>query len=105
MSSLHQIEALVKAGVKDIVLAVNYRPEVMVSVLKKTEEEFGINITFSVETEPLGTGEIHQFQKRGSLFSEGCQKTSGVPLRFNQGQIPLRHIGYAGFTSPGKDKG
>jgi mannose-1-phosphate guanylyltransferase len=69
---LHQIEALVKvriisshaqtlsdsqAGVKDIVLAVNYRPEVMVSVLKKTEEELGINITFSVETEPLGTGE------------------------------------------------
>lgn len=41
---------------KDIVLAVNYRPEVMVSVLKKSEEEFGIAITFSVETEPLGTG-------------------------------------------------
>lgn len=41
---------------KDIVLAVNYRPEVMVSVLKKSEEEFGINIHFSVETEPLGTG-------------------------------------------------
>ncbi|OCF54660.1 mannose-1-phosphate guanyltransferase [Kwoniella mangroviensis CBS 10435] len=55
LDSLHQIEALVKAGVKDIVLAVNYRPEVMVSVLKKTEEEFGINIHFSVETEPLGT--------------------------------------------------
>ncbi|WVR08652.1 mannose-1-phosphate guanyltransferase [Kwoniella sp. DSM 27419] len=52
---LHQIEALVKAGVTDVVLAVNYRPEVMVSVLKKTEEEFGINIHFSVETEPLGT--------------------------------------------------
>lgn len=52
---LHQIEALVKAGVKDIVLAVNYRPEVMVAVLKKTEEELGISITFSVETEPLGT--------------------------------------------------
>lgn len=28
----------------------------MVSVLKKTEEELGITITFSVETEPLGTG-------------------------------------------------
>jgi mannose-1-phosphate guanylyltransferase len=27
----------------------------MVSGLKKTEEELGINITFSVETEPLGT--------------------------------------------------
>jgi len=31
----------------------------MVSVLKKTEEELGINITFSVETEPLGTGTLH----------------------------------------------
>jgi mannose-1-phosphate guanylyltransferase len=46
---------LVKAGVKDIVLAVNYRPEVMVAMLKQTEEEYGITITFSVETEPLGT--------------------------------------------------
>ena len=48
-------QALVKAGVKDIVLAVNYRPEVMVAMLKQTEEEYGITITFSVETEPLGT--------------------------------------------------
>lgn len=48
----------VQAGVKDIVLAVNYRPEVMVSVLKKTEEEYGITINFSVETEPLGTGKF-----------------------------------------------
>ncbi|PVU87631.1 hypothetical protein BB560_004974 [Smittium megazygosporum] len=52
---LHQIEALVKVGVKDVVLAVNYKPEVMVSVLKKYEEKFGITITFSVEEEPLGT--------------------------------------------------
>lgn len=52
---LHQIEALAKAGVTDIVLAVNYRPEVMVATLKKYEEEFGVSITFSVETEPLGT--------------------------------------------------
>ncbi|KAL1915850.1 uncharacterized protein VTP21DRAFT_6238 [Calcarisporiella thermophila] len=52
---LHQIEGLVKAGVSDIVLAVNYRPEIMVSVLKKYEEKYNISITFSVETEPLGT--------------------------------------------------
>ncbi|KAI9226020.1 MAG: nucleotide-diphospho-sugar transferase [Piptocephalis tieghemiana] len=52
---LHQIEALVKAGVKDIILAVNYRPEVMVDILQKYEAEYGVNITFSVETEPLGT--------------------------------------------------
>lgn len=50
-----------QAGVKDIVLAVNYRPEVMVSVLKKTEEEYGIKIHFSVETEPLGTGALSSF--------------------------------------------
>ena len=52
---LHQIEALAAAGVTDIVLAVNYRPEVMVETLKKYEDEFGVSITFSVETEPLGT--------------------------------------------------
>lgn len=52
---LHQIEALVKAGVKHIVLAVNYRPEIMVSLLSKVEEQYDIKITFSVETEPLGT--------------------------------------------------
>ncbi|KAJ1675335.1 mannose-1-phosphate guanyltransferase [Spiromyces aspiralis] len=52
---LHQIEALVKAGVTDVVLAVNYKPEVMAAVLKKYEEKFSISITFSVESEPLGT--------------------------------------------------
>ncbi|KAI9315886.1 mannose-1-phosphate guanyltransferase [Dichotomocladium elegans] len=52
---LHQIENLAKAGVTDIVLAVNYRPEIMVSTLKKYEEDFNVKITFSVETEPLGT--------------------------------------------------
>lgn len=46
---------MMKAGVTDIVLAVNYRPEIMVSTLKKYEQEFGVTITFSVETEPLGT--------------------------------------------------
>ncbi|KAG0322276.1 mannose-1-phosphate guanyltransferase [Linnemannia gamsii] len=52
---LHQIEALAEAGVTDIVLAVNYRPEVMVSILQKYEEIYNVKITFSVETEPLGT--------------------------------------------------
>ncbi|KAK4056745.1 mannose-1-phosphate guanyltransferase [Microbotryomycetes sp. JL221] len=52
---MHQVEALVKAGVKHIVLAVNYRPEVMVALLSKVEEQYNIKITFSVETEPLGT--------------------------------------------------
>ena len=32
---LHQVESLAAAGVTDIVLAVNYRPEVMTAALKK----------------------------------------------------------------------
>lgn len=52
---LHQIEALVLAGVTDIVLAVNYRPEHMQDFIQKYQQELGINITFSVESEPLGT--------------------------------------------------
>lgn len=52
---MHQIEALVAAGVTDIVLAVNYRPEDMEKALKKTAEEYGVNIEFSLEEEPMGT--------------------------------------------------
>ena len=36
---LHQIEALAAAGVTDIVLAVNYRPEIMTAALKKVRLE------------------------------------------------------------------
>lgn len=52
---MHQVKALVKAGVTDIVLAVNYRPETMVDAMKDIEATYNIKITFSVETEPLGT--------------------------------------------------
>lgn len=51
----HQVEALAAAGVTDIVLAVNYRPEVMTGALRKYEEKYNVKITFSVESEPLGT--------------------------------------------------
>ncbi|KAF2674290.1 GDP-mannose pyrophosphorylase/mannose-1-phosphate guanylyltransferase [Microthyrium microscopicum] len=51
----HQIAALAEAGVTDIVLAVNYRPEIMTKELEKFEEQFGVNIEFSLEPEPLGT--------------------------------------------------
>ena len=38
---------------RDIVLAVNYRPEMMVSAMKEYEEKLGITVTFSVESEPF----------------------------------------------------
>ncbi|CAL9153053.1 probable mannose-1-phosphate guanylyltransferase 3 [Musa acuminata AAA Group] len=52
---LHQIEALKDVGVTEVVLAINYRPEVMLNFLKDFEDKLGIKITCSQETEPLGT--------------------------------------------------
>lgn len=52
---MHQIEALAKVGVTDVVLAVNYRPEIMERVLKEYEATCGVKIHFSLEPEPLGT--------------------------------------------------
>eukprot|EP00743_Colponemidia_sp_Colp-15_P001486 GILK01001625.1.p1 GENE.GILK01001625.1~~GILK01001625.1.p1 ORF type:complete len:387 (-),score=58.63 GILK01001625.1:53-1138(-) len=51
----HQIEALVGAGVTEVILAINYQPQVMIDALQKFEKEYGIKITCSQETEPLGT--------------------------------------------------
>eukprot|EP00922_Rhytidocystis_sp_ex-Travisia-forbesii_P056831 GHVS01084065.1.p1 GENE.GHVS01084065.1~~GHVS01084065.1.p1 ORF type:complete len:371 (-),score=63.69 GHVS01084065.1:467-1579(-) len=51
----HQIAALVKAGVKHVVLAVAYQPAAMLSALQSLEKKFGITITCSREEEPLGT--------------------------------------------------
>nr|UZH44860.1 GDP-D-phosphomannose mutase 1 [Apium graveolens] len=52
---LHQIEALKAIGVSEVVLAINYQPEVMLNFLKDFETKIGIKITCSQETEPLGT--------------------------------------------------
>ncbi|XP_030516528.1 mannose-1-phosphate guanylyltransferase 1-like [Rhodamnia argentea] len=52
---LHQIEALKAIGVSEVVLAINYQPEIMLNFLKDFESKLGIKITCSQETEPLGT--------------------------------------------------
>jgi len=51
----HQIEALVKVGVKEVVLAISYQPQTMLQYIKKAEAQYGIKITCSQEVEPLGT--------------------------------------------------
>ncbi len=51
----HQIEALKEAGCDEVVLAINYRPQVMMDFLKDWEEKLGIKITCSQEEEPMGT--------------------------------------------------
>ena len=52
---MHQIEALVEAGVNQVVLAVSYRAESLEKALSVEAERLGITITFSHEEEPLGT--------------------------------------------------
>lgn len=52
---MHQIEALVEAGVKQVILAVSYRAEQMEIELKEQTEKLGVELIFSHETEPLGT--------------------------------------------------
>ena len=62
----HQVEALAKAGVKEIILAINQQqPDMMLKALKIYEDtvsslffnfvQYNIKITCSLETEPLGT--------------------------------------------------
>jgi len=52
---IHQIEALVKIGVDEVVLAVNYKPENMSRVMQEWAEKLKVKITYSQETTPLGT--------------------------------------------------
>ncbi|KAH7332126.1 hypothetical protein KP509_20G069400 [Ceratopteris richardii] len=52
---LHQIEALKAIGVEEVVLAINYQPEVMLGFLKEFEIKLGIKIVCSREYEPMGT--------------------------------------------------
>eukprot|EP00276_Gloeochaete_wittrockiana_P014975 CAMPEP_0184355826 /NCGR_PEP_ID=MMETSP1089-20130417/98667_1 /TAXON_ID=38269 ORGANISM="Gloeochaete wittrockiana, Strain SAG46.84" /NCGR_SAMPLE_ID=MMETSP1089 /ASSEMBLY_ACC=CAM_ASM_000445 /LENGTH=89 /DNA_ID=CAMNT_0026692723 /DNA_START=20 /DNA_END=285 /DNA_ORIENTATION=- len=52
---LHQIEALAQVGVDEVILAVNYQPDLMSSALQQFEAKLGIKITISRETEPMGT--------------------------------------------------
>lgn len=52
---LHQIEALVEAGVTEVILAVSYRAEQMEKELSLAAEKLGVTLIFSHETEPLGT--------------------------------------------------
>ena len=53
---VHQIAALAKAGVKEVILAINYQPNKIEEYLPNYEEEYGVKITWSKEEEPMGTG-------------------------------------------------
>lgn len=50
----HLLELLKHAGVTEVVLAINYRPEIMADFLENNDD-LGVKITLSQEREPLGT--------------------------------------------------
>jgi len=52
---MHQVEALVQAGVKHIILAVSYKQEALEKALSIYGERLDVKIEFSVEDEPMGT--------------------------------------------------
>lgn len=52
---LHQIEALQKAGVKHVILAVSYLSDMLEKEMTIEAEKLNIKITISQELEPLGT--------------------------------------------------
>ena len=51
---LHLVDMLKRAGATEVVLAINYRPEIMNDFLE-TYADYGVKIVLSVETNPLGT--------------------------------------------------
>jgi len=53
-SIIHQIEALVNCGVTEVVLAIN-KPEALMDCMAIWSEKLGVKITYSRETEPMGT--------------------------------------------------
>lgn len=70
----HQIEALKEAGCDEVVLAINYRPQVMMDFIKEWEEKLAIKITCSQEPEPMGTaGPL-------SLARDILDKGNGAPF-------------------------
>ena len=52
---VYQIEALVKVGVNEIVLAINYQPEKLQEFITETEKTYNVKIVCSKEEVPLGT--------------------------------------------------
>jgi mannose-1-phosphate guanylyltransferase len=51
----HQIQALAGAGVTEVILAINYQPEVMMKEIANLEKQYNVKITCSLEDEPMGT--------------------------------------------------
>lgn len=79
----HQIQALAGAGVTEVILAINYQPEVMMKELEVLEKKYGLKITCSLESEPLGTAGPIRLAKELIL----ADNTEGLLFVFNSDVI------------------
>ncbi|ETB59622.1 hypothetical protein YYC_03058 [Plasmodium yoelii 17X] len=52
----HQIFNLAKSGINEIILAIAYKPDNIKSFVNNLKEKYNVEIIFSIEDEPLGTG-------------------------------------------------
>ena len=52
---VHQISALKRVGVSEVVLAINYQPKVMLGFIEEYEKKLGVKIVCSREETPMGT--------------------------------------------------
>jgi NDP-sugar pyrophosphorylase family protein len=57
---LYQIDVLRRAGIRDITLSLSYQPDKIEQVLGDGSE-FGVNLRFITEPNPLGTGGAYRF--------------------------------------------
>jgi len=66
----HQIEALSKVGVQEVILAINYQPQAMMEYMKLYEQKYKLKIHCSQETEPLGTAGPLKLAQQNGLLNE-----------------------------------
>jgi mannose-1-phosphate guanylyltransferase len=66
----HQIEALAKVGVTEVILAINYQPQAMIDPIKTYEQKYKVKIVCSQETEPLGTAGPLKLAQDNNLLTE-----------------------------------
>ena len=79
----HQIQALAGAGVTEVILAINYQPEVMMKELAVLEKKYNVKITCSLEDVPMGTAGPIRLAKELIL----ADNPSGLLFVFNSDVI------------------
>ncbi|SBS89607.1 mannose-1-phosphate guanyltransferase, putative [Plasmodium malariae] len=52
----HQIFNLAKCGIREIILAIAYKPTNITDFVNELEKKYDVKIIYSIEDEPLGTG-------------------------------------------------